>query len=259
MSNRVDQRTVGSAGAPGSMDPGLARTSFGICLITALVAFQFIPPRAAHAQVGHAPTSSPYRDILHRSSVTFTWGRFRGDGGKLGIGAHDGNTYGIRFDRQLSGLVQFGAGVTYADLQRLVTNPNDSVADRVRGPFKQSVVLADIGLQFNLTGAKTWHGLAPFFEVRGGFAFGSSTPEDATGYKFGTKLVATPGIGTRIFVSQRINLRLQAGLSFWKLKYPATYTNEPSKEPGAPPLITDGKLDQWTNSAWYTAGVGIMF
>src|SRR5262245_3147959 len=119
-------------------------------------------PVPALAQVGHAPTSSPYRDIRKGHSITVTYGHFGGDGGDFGIGPHDGPIYGIHYDIRTSGTIMAGLGVARGDLQRLIVDPFVERVNRVSGPVDQTVTFADFNLQFNITGGKTWHRLAPF-------------------------------------------------------------------------------------------------
>src|SRR3954464_4973323 len=113
--------------------------------------------RGAAAQVGHSPQSSPYRDIRKGHTFTAIGGYFGGDGGTVGIGPHDGPLYGARYDIRTGGTLQLGFGVTYGDLQRFIVNPYVPEAERRTGPVKQSVTFAEVALQFNITGGKSWH------------------------------------------------------------------------------------------------------
>jgi hypothetical protein len=218
------------------------------------------PSASALAQVGHAPPTSPYRDILHGQSLSFIVGTFGGNGGKLGIGPHDGHTWGIRYDIRVSTPLQIGISVTEASLKRLIVDAFDSVATRVKGPVPQKVTMLDLSLQWNLTGAKTWHRLAPYFGSGFGLAIASKTPADTSGYKFGNRLYIAPNVGFRLFVTDRLHLRFEARHTFWKLKYPAVYANEPTKQPGVPgasnAVIQDGRLQQWTGGGQLMAGLG---
>ena len=219
----------------------------------------------AAAQVGHPPAQSPYRDVLHGSSVSPLFGYLGGDGGKLGIGPHGGMTYGVRYDFRMSGFIQAGLSAHYMDLERLIVDADDSVATRVTGPVKQSVVLIEAALQFNITGGKTWHGIQPFATAGLGYALSSSTKADTSGFEFGKRFSVSPGLGLRYFLGDRINLRLETRRHFWKLKYPSAYQDEPDDQPGAVDVdesnavITDGKLDEWTSGWWFIGGIGISF
>jgi opacity protein-like surface antigen len=213
------------------------------------------------AQVGHPPGHSPYRDILHGSSWTLLAGSLGGNGGKLGIGPHHGKTYGVRYDFGMGGFIQAGLSVSYMDLERLIVDADLPPATRVSGPVKESVVLIEAGMEFNLTGAKTWHRLAPYVTGGLGYALGSSTKADTSGYTFGNRFAISPGAGIRIFLADRLHLRLEARRHFWKLKYPASYEDEPASLPGSTgnAVIKDGKLNEWASGWWLIGGIGFSF
>lgn len=221
-------------------------------------------PAVAAAQVGHAPGHSPYRDIRKGHSVTGMFGHFGGDGGRFGIAPHSGNSYGIRYDIRAGSAVQFGLGFARADLDRLIVNPFVTLATRVSGPVQQTVSFAELNLLLNLTGGKSWHRLAPFFGSAVGLTFASGTPADTSGFKFGKKIYLAPTVGTRIFLTDRLHLRGEARAVFWKLKYPASFQQEPVEEPGNPPdnsnaVITDGRVQEWRASSWIQIGLGYSF
>ena len=215
------------------------------------------------AQVGHPPGSSPFRDIRKGHTLTVTGGYFSGDGGNFGIGPHSGSVFGARYDIRTSRTIQLGAGVAHGSLERFIVNPFVLLVNRRSGPVSQSVTFAEIALQFNVTGGKSWHRIAPYLAASGGLAFASSTPADTSRYEFGRKLYVAPSIGLRFFLSDRIHLRAEARATFWKLKYPTTFQDEPREEPGTPPnsnaVIPGNKLDEWTTSSWLQAGLAYSF
>jgi hypothetical protein len=216
------------------------------------------------AQVGHRPESSPYRDIRKGHTITPLFGHFGGNGGKFAIAPHDGPLYGLRYDLRSGSTIQVGLGVARGQLQRLIVNPFVELANRVSGPVDQNVTFAELNIQFNLTGGKSWHRLAPFVNVGGGVTFPSSTPADTSGFKFGKKIYLAPSVGFRVFVTDRLHLRGEARSVFWKLKYPSSFTAEPPLEPGNPPdnsnaVITDGNTSEWTASSWLQVGLGYTF
>jgi hypothetical protein len=216
------------------------------------------------AQVGHRPESSPYRDIRKGHTITALFGHFGGNGGKFGIAPHDGPVYGFRYDLRSGSTIQVGLGLARGELQRLIVNPFVELANRVSGPVDQSVTFAELNLQFNLTGGKSWHRLAPFINVGTGVTFPTSTPADTSKFEFGKKIYLAPSAGFRVFLTERLHLRGEARAVFWKLKYPSTFTAEPPLEPGNPPdhsnaVITDGNTSEWTASSWLQVGLGYTF
>jgi hypothetical protein len=191
--------------------------------------------------------------------VTALAGWFGGSGGRFGIAPHDGPVFGIRYDIRTGSTVQMGLQVAQGDLERLIVDPFVAVADRVSGPVDQKVSFAEAVLQFNLTGGKSWHRIAPFVAAGVGLTLPSSTPADTSGFELGKRIYLAPSAGMRFFLTDRIHLRAEARVVFWKLTYPATFTRSPPEEPTADPVIDDGRVSQWTTSSWFQGGLGISF
>lgn len=233
-------------------------------LLAALLAATALP---LAAQVGHAPTSSPFRDIPKGKSITLTYGDVGGDGGQIRVGPQNGRSYGIRFDLRLGAPLQFGVGVSRAETERFVVSADDSVATRRTGPFDQGITMIEAGMQLNVTGKKTWNRLAPFVGATIGFAIASDLPSsvaDSSDYDFGNKFFFAPAIGTRIFLGKSLSLRLEARQLFWRLKYPLSYTAEPDAEPSTDPdnpnaVLPDGKREEWSGAREFRIGAAFHF
>ena len=248
---------IARAGSVPSAALGLGmRILVGIWLCTL-----YVP--SVSAQVGHPPETSPFRDIRKGHTITGVGGYFSGGGGQFNIGPHHGVLYGVQYDIRTGGTIQVGLGISHGSLDRFIVNPFVLLANRKTGPVKQSVTFADVRLQFNVTGGKSWHRIAPFLAASGGLALAGDTPADTSGFDFGRKFYIAPGIGARLFLSSRLHIRAEAKATFWKLDYPATFEREPVEEPGTPEnpnaLITDGKLSEWTGSPWLQLGLGYSF
>jgi hypothetical protein len=227
----------------------LMLAAIGLCALTT---------RSVSAQVGHLPQSSPYRDIRKGHTFTVVGGYFGGEGTSLGIGPHDGAVYGARYDIRTGGTIQFGLGVAHGTLQRFIVDPFVPEPNRKRGPVDQSVTFADISLQFNVTGGKSWHRLAPFIGATLGLAMASETPADTSGFDFGNEFYFAPTIGTRVFLSNRFHIRAEARWTFWKIDFPLTFQREPTPE-NPNPVILGSELSEWDTSSWFQLGVGYSF
>jgi hypothetical protein len=231
-------------------------------LFTAAVV-ALLPPRV-EAQVGHAPGASPYRDIPPGHSISAQYGWLGGSGGSLHLGPHSGSVYGVRYDVRTNQFLQLGLDVGRGDLDRLIQNPFVRLVDRVQGPVSQSVSFAEAAIQLNLSGSKSWHRLAPFFGVGFGVAFGGKGPAaDTSGYRFKNKFYFAPTLGTRLFLTDRLHLRLEARSAFWKLSYPTSFTQQPPLEPGnstkSNAVITNNQLSEWTATPWLRIGLAYSF
>jgi hypothetical protein len=216
-------------------------------------------PALAAAQVGHPPGGTPYHDIPKGHTVTGFAAQFGGSGGRFAIAPHDGPVFGLRYDIRTASPIQMGLLFARGALERLIVDPFVEVENRVSGPVDQSVSFVEIDLQLNLTGGKTWHRLTPFVGAGVGLTFPASTPADSSGFKLGKKIYLAPHAGIRFFLTDRVHLRTDARVVFWKLNYPASFTREATLDPDAPPVIDDGRVSEWTTSSWLQAGLGFSF
>jgi hypothetical protein len=214
---------------------------------------------SASAQVGHPPGRSPYRDIPKGHTLTPIVGAFGGTGGRFEIAPHDGMLFGARYDIRTSYALQMGVLAARGKLERMIVDPFVPVAERVSGPVDQNVTFVEADLQLNLTGGKTWNRLAPFVAAGVGLTFAEDTPADTSGFELGHKIYFAPHAGFRFFVTDRIHLRGDARVVFWKLNYPTRFTQPPTDDPSSPPVIDDGNVSQWDTSYWFQAGLGISF
>jgi hypothetical protein len=234
----------------------LRMTTIFVCATSSLAPLAF-------AQVGHRPGDSPFRDIRKGHTFTVTGGYFGGSGGEFNIGPHRGEVFGARYDIRTANTLQIGLAVARGKLDRFIVDPFVLLANRRSGPVQQLVTFAEIALQFNLSGGKSWHRIAPFIGAGVGLAFGRATPADTSQYEFGRKIYVAPSAGFRFFITDRLHLRGEARATFWKLKYPATFQAEPTEEPGIPPnsnaVIVGNNLTEWTASPWLQVGLGYSF
>ena len=228
-----------------------------------LLCVLLVIPAAAQAQVGYPPEHSPYRDIPSGHTFTVTLGHLGGSGGRFGIGPHSATMYGARYDIRTGNLLSIGLAAAHGTADRLIVNPFVKLANRTTGPVNQSLTLAEGDLIFNLTGRKTWHGLAPLIAFGGGVAVAARTPADTSGFLFHNKFYFSPQLALRVFLTRHLQLRGSVQGIWWKLRYPVSFQQEPVEEPGtaAKPnaVIPDGKVSQWTGSIMLQAGVGYTF
>ncbi len=224
-----------------------------------LSAWLLLSSAPVSAQVGHPPGRSPYRDIPKGHTVTGFAGLFGGTGGRFGIAPHDGPVFGLRYDIRTASAIQMGLVLARANLERLIVDPFVELDRRVTGPVDQKVSFVEIDLQLNLTGGKTWHRLAPFVGVGGGLTLPSGTAADTSGFELGKKVYLAPHAGFRLFLTERVHLRADARVIFWKLNYPTSFTLESTVDPDLPPVIDDGRVSEWSTSSWLQAGLGFSF
>lgn len=217
-------------------------------------------PCALEAQVGHDPLRSPYRDVPGGTFLMASFGQFFGDGGQAAVAPHNGQTYGLHVNLLANKPLQINLGIIYGDLERMLVDPRRSPANRSTGPVPNGVLWVDAAAQFNLTGNKTWHGFAPYTGAATGLAFTETVSEDPGNFKMGTKIVLSPMIGTRYFISKSLHLMVEARFQFWQANYPASYALEPILDPGTPSdphaVLPNGVLHEWLLTPWVRVGLG---
>jgi hypothetical protein len=211
------------------------------------------------AQVGHPPGHSPFHDLPRGAGPTIAFGYFGGDAGDAGVGPLSGTAWEARYELSLGGPVVITLGGSYFQTKRYIVDPyKDSMSRRSEQPYDNDVVGVDVGLQVRLTGAKTWHGLAPHVGVALGLATGSTLAGDTSEYDFRTKFTIAPGVGVRWYPTRRLYARLDARALLWRLRYPDTF-HFPSPVDGSRVVPLTRPLTEWTRHPWISLGVGWTF
>jgi len=217
------------------------------------------PPIRLSAQVGHPPDASPFRDLRRGMGAQLQLGFLTGERGDVGVGHSSGMTFGLRYQAALGGPTLFTAGVAYAQTDRFIVDPLKDSLTRKSGPFPDDMLLADVGLQFLLTGSKTWHGIAPYIGASLGLAVSEGFPAaDSSGYRFGTKFTVAPGAGVRWFPTRRLSVAADLRAIFWKLRYPSSFKVPNAIDSSRVLSVTAPETD-WTTHPWLSIGVGWIF
>ena len=226
-----------------------------------LLAPGLLVPSLAQGQVGNDPAHSPFRDLRYGQFVTLTAGQMFGSGGKLGIGPHHGPVVMLRHDFLADHPLSLALAFGFARLDRnfvdlTATTPTDK---RLKGPVRHNMWFGEGNFQLNLTGGKTWHGLAPFVGLGFGLAVTDKIKQDSSKYSFGTRFYLIPAAGVRYFVTRRMFLKAEARVNFWNLRYPDTYRTDPDGAFGPLGRLITGEPKEWTPTAVIHAGVGFAF
>ncbi len=211
------------------------------------------------AQVGHDPAQSPFHDLVSTQGLSISFGRFAGNRTVAGVGAKPGVFIGVRFDTRLSGPMDFWASIAHIASSRMVVDPTDTVI-RVTGPVDMPLIAADLGLALNLTGAKTWHHVAPFLGLGLGILTPSKSVTDLGGYIAATNFSFIPTMGARIFLGRRMAVRLDARDYYFRYEWPLSYFGGvTSNGDQIPPVLTGSNTKQWTHNYTLTAGLTYTF
>ncbi len=235
------------------MKPDLKSHSLAVAAVTLLLATPSL-----RAQVGHDPSNSPYQTLRYGQFVGLNIGYLNGSGGQIGVAPHSGPTFGLRYDFLGERTLTLGLSATLGRLERFIVDKNKPIETGRTGPFKQNVGLFEAVFQFNVTGGKTWHGLAPYASIGAGAVLAGATPADTSGFKFRLKGAFTPGLGARYFLTPRLFMRIEAKSTFWQVSYPVIFRRPPFSDPTKPPVIT-GLGKEWVTNAWYSVGLSYAF
>lgn len=202
------------------------------------------------AQVGDPPSQSPFHDLTVRQSFTLSAGRFGGNAAAAGVGWRAGSLTAVRLDTRLAGPVDFYVSIGFAGSSRYKIDTELDTLTRMTGPFKKTLFLADVGVVLNVTGAKTWHGIAPYVGFGAGWMLPTATETDPGGYNAGSNFTMVPSLGTRIFVTRSLAARIEVRDYFFRYEWPLRYFFPLDRNGNAlpPVLSSDLKDKQWTHN-----------
>lgn len=204
--------------------------------------------RAATAQT----IPSPYRHIDASHSV----GIFGGylftdpdlsltDSTSAALGPQSAPMAGIRYQLRASGPLSIDFALGVSPSERKLFGPQFNVdsttvtAVDLGVTVPATIVMADAGLRFNVTGARTWNGLSPFVAANGGIVAdirGTFTEETeaelpATAlFRFGPTFAVGGALGTDWFPSQKASLRLELQGRLWRMRTPGGLLSDRNEE-----------------------------
>lgn len=216
--------------------------------------------QALAAQVGHEPGASPFRDVLTRQHFSIQAGRFGGNAAVAGVGWRSGTVVSGRLDTRLSTALDFSVSLGFAGTSRMVIDTYADAATRVSGPVSGTLALADLALVLNLTGGKTWHGVAPYASIGAGWMTPMKTARDPGGYNAGSNFTFIPSLGVRYFVRRGLAIRLEVRDHIWRYEWPLYFFSPVDhSSPGlpiTPPILGTGvSTKQWVHNVSLHAGL----
>jgi hypothetical protein len=205
--------------------------------------------RAAGAQT----IPSPYQHIDPAQSIGITLGYLLTDADvsltdstSAEMGHRSAPVVGLRYQVRASGPLSVDASVSASHGERKLFAPDfnaDStavVAEDLGINVPSTVVMADVGLRFHLTGSRTWNGLAPFVAGNGGIVadIQGTLEEETTAelgatevFRFGPSFAVGAALGTDWFPRQNASLRLELQGRLWRLHTPTGFLLDRTTEP----------------------------
>jgi hypothetical protein len=222
--------------------------------------------RAAEAQT----IPSPYRHIESTHTVGVTAGYLLtdpsvslSDSTAADLGHQSAPMVAVRYQVRASGPLSVDFAVGVSPGERKLYGPEYNVdSTRVTArdlgvTVPSTVVMADAGLRFNITGARTWNRLAPFVaghggivaDIRGTFNEETEAELPATAlFRFGPSFAVGGALGTDWFPTRRTSLRLELQGRLWRMRAPGALLNDRNEE-----------RREWNPVAGLTVGGSIHF
>lgn len=205
------------------------------------------------ARAGAAQTiPSPYRYIEPANAVGVTVGYLftdpnvsLTDSTSAELGHQPAPVFGLRYQVRASGplSVDLSAGISPGERKLYGPQYNaDSstvVAQDLGITVPSTVVMADAGLRFTVTGARTWNRLAPFVagnggivaDIRGTFNEETAAELPATAlFRFGPAFAVGGALGTDWFPNQRTSVRLELQGRLWRMRTPGGLLSDRNEE-----------------------------
>jgi hypothetical protein len=216
----------------------------------------------ARAQVGHDPSSSPFRDVTTAQALTVQAGWWFGNEGDAGNGSLAGPMLGLRVTTKLSAPLELMVLVNYIQSERYVIDPNKPPQTRTSGPVAYGLVDAEVALNLNLTGLKTWHGLAPFIGFGIGFIVPTDGGVDPGGFEVKSNWTFVPRIGTRLQVSRSLSLLFEARDNTIQYEYPLSYfrpTDASGNVQNFDPVLDPVRYDEKDVTNNFSLSVGLSY
>lgn len=199
---------------------------------------------------------SPFEYIEKKNSAGLFGGYIATDEGKQNAGPQSLSLVGLRYGFQLTGPLSADASVAFARGTRTVYArpvPTETTLETV-GEADMSVLVADAGFRFHITGPRTWNRLAPFIvatvgvvaDISGTAAAESELNENQL-FEFGPGFAASAGFGTDFFLTERLSLRAEARDHLWRYTFPAGLSASGAEE------------KQWVQNFGFSIGVAFHF
>jgi hypothetical protein len=211
---------------------------------------------------------SPYQYLTKKQSVEITAGYLFTDPTvhvndtlTAAFGPQSAPLVSMAYSLRVSEAVSLRAEVGYAPSKRSVyradVTSDTTTVSPVRTSTKVDIPLyvADAGLRLNLTGARTWHGMAPWAGAGAGLVGwikGTSADEASVPvterFQFGPAFALALRAGNDWYPTQRLSVGVHASDYLWKVKVPRGFQSG-----------SKAVTSEWTHNFGVTAGAAVHF
>jgi hypothetical protein len=179
--------------------------------------------------------------------------------GALQLGPKSGPFAGARYGIRFSGPLTAEGDVSFLSSTRTVldTIPGDTTL-RAVGEADVQLLSTQVGLRFNITGPRTYHGLQPYVAAGAGMVLDmanqSPDEEDLASdvrLDFGARVAAHVGGGIEAFLSPGLSIRVDARTLLWKVTTPQPFLFGVTALTRPP--------DEWVQNFFLSGGIAIHF
>ncbi|MBA2243608.1 MAG: hypothetical protein M3483_08465 [Gemmatimonadota bacterium] len=205
--------------------------------------------------------TSPYRYIEERQSLSVFAGYLLTQSLDPDLGPQAAPVVGARYNLRLGGPIAGEGALAFIPSERTIfaargvdpSDPTRTIPIGV-GTASMPLLLAEAGIRLNITGPRTWNGLAPYAlavggvvaNLRGRTAAEEDVPEDEL-FSFGPGFAVGMGGGTDWYLSRRFSLRAEVRDQIWRLTIPQGLTEEGVRD------------SRWTNNLGLSLGAAYHF
>jgi hypothetical protein len=209
------------------------------------------------AQVGHRPSSSPYRDLQYNMEWTLFAGYFNAQKDRVGVAPQPGPMVGGRWDWRIGGPAYLVGRMAGASLKKRIIDPKKPIAERFVGTETVPLLFSDIDLGLNLTGFKTWHSFAPQVEAGFGTTADLRGKTDVGKFRFGSPLTVNFGAALKWVPGGKWQVRGDWSNYLYKISYPDDYFLRVGTED--PVLPANAPRSVWRKNVAFQIGLSYLY
>jgi hypothetical protein len=173
---------------------------------------------------------SPYRFLEKVQTLSLQAGYISTQTGSRDLGPRSAPIVTLEYLGRFAGPLSGTVALSYLPSERTVYEFATASGLTPLGDVDAKLLQANAGLEFTLTGARTWHSLAPFVGANGGLIMDlagvSKIEKDAElteeqRIEFGPSFAVGASLGADWFLNERLSIRAVGRGHLWRFQTPA--------------------------------------
>ena len=209
------------------------------------------------AQVGHRPSSSPYRDLQYNMEWTAFAGYFNAQKDRVGVAPQPGFMFGGRWDWRIGGPASLVGRLAGASLTKRIIDPKKPIGQRLVGTETVPLLFSDIDLGLNLTGFKSWHSLVPQIQTGFGTTADLRGRTDVGKFRFGSPITVNFGAALKWVPGGKWQVRADWSNYLYKINYPDEYFLRVGTDD--PVLPANASRSVWRKNVAFQIGLSYLY